>query len=323
MRILVTGGAGFIGSHIVDQLLADQHEIAVLDNLSTGFRHNVPIDVRFEQADVRDRDAVRRVFADFRPDAICHQAAQMSVSRSVREPSHDADVNVMGLLNVLEQSVAVGVKRFVFASSGGVLYGDVFAPADESHPAQPISPYGISKWVGEQYLQFFAREHGLQTVALRYANVFGPRQNPHGEAGVVAIFCQRMLRREETTINGDGKFDRDYVFVTDVAQANVMALQHNPTATFDAFNVGTAIATDVNVLASELHRTCTAILGRTDATVTIPQPVHGPDRPGDLRSSIVSFGKINTKLGWKPEMQITEGLVETVEWFRIQTDSNH
>lgn len=315
MRILVAGGAGFIGSHIVEGLVQEGHEVAVIDDLSTGFRANVPQGVRFEELDTRDRDGLARFFNDFRPESVCMQAAQMSVSRSVREPSYDADVNVMGTLNVLEQTIACGAKRLVFASSGGVLYGDVFEPADESHPPQPISPYGISKWVGEQYLQFFAREHGLQTVALRYANVYGPRQNPHGEAGVVAIFCQRMLRGEQTTINGDGKFDRDYVYVTDVARANVLALSSPLEERFTALNVGTSIATDVNVLAERLHKACFELADREGLGISVPQAVHGPDRPGDLRSSIVSFDRIKKQLGWEPRVTLDDGLPQTVEWF--------
>lgn len=315
MRILVAGGAGFIGSHIVEDLLRAQHEVAVIDDLSTGFQSNVPEGVRFEKLDTRDRDGIARFFNDFRPESVCMQAAQMSVSRSVREPSYDADVNVMGTLNVLEQTIACGAGRLVFASSGGVLYGDVFEPADESHPAQPISPYGISKWVGEQYLQFFAREHGLQTVALRYANVYGPRQNPHGEAGVVAIFCQRMLRGEPTKINGDGKFDRDYVYVTDVARANVLALSSPLENKFTAFNVGTSIATDVNVLAARIHQACTELVERNGLGFSVPEPNHGPNRPGDLRSSLVSFNRIKNQLGWEPQVTLDEGLPQTVEWF--------
>ena len=193
MKVLVTGGAGFIGSHIVDALLAGGHTVAVLDDLSSGSRDNLPPGVPLHVADIVDTAAVARVFAAERPDAVCHQAAQMSVSRSVREPLFDAQVNCLGLINVLDAAVAQGCRRVVFASSGGVLYGDVTVPAPESTPANPVSPYGITKWVGERYLAFYAAEHGLTAVALRYSNVYGPRQNPHGEAGVVAIFCKKLL----------------------------------------------------------------------------------------------------------------------------------
>ena len=211
MKILVTGGAGFIGSHIVDGLLAAGHAVAVIDDLSSGDRANLPAGVPLHVVDIVDGKAVAAVFAAERPDAVCHQAAQMSVSRSVREPLFDAQVNCIGLINVLDAAARQGCRRVVFASSGGVLYGDVTAPAPESTSANPLSPYGITKWVGERYLKFYATEHRMAAVALRYSNVYGPRQNPHGEAGVVAIFCRKFLRGEPATINGDGRYVRDYV----------------------------------------------------------------------------------------------------------------
>ena len=193
MKIIVTGGAGFIGSHIVDAYHKTGHDVEIIDNLSTGSAENIPRDITVHRIDIRDVLAVAEIFQTFQPDAVCHQAAQLSVSRSVREPLLDADINCLGLLSVLDAAVATGCKRMVFASSGGVLYGDVTAPALETAPANPISPYGITKWTGEKYLDFYAREHGLTSVALRYSNVFGPRQTPHGEAGVIAIFCKQLL----------------------------------------------------------------------------------------------------------------------------------
>jgi len=202
MKTLITGGAGFIGSHIADALLAAGHAVAVLDDLSSGSADNLPTGVPLHQVDIRDTAAVARVFATERPDAVCHQAAQMSVSRSVREPRFDAEVNCIGLINVLDAAVACGCKRVVFASSGGVLYGDVTEPAPETTPANPISPYGITKWVGEKYLEFYAREHGLAAVALRYSNVYGPRQNPHGEAASLRSFARNCspARRPGSTV---------------------------------------------------------------------------------------------------------------------------
>lgn len=314
MRILITGGAGFIGSHIVDACLAAGHEPFVVDDLSSGARDNLPSGVTLFVADIRDADKIAAIFDEVRPEAVSHQAAQLSVSRSVHDPVFDAQVNVVGLLNVCTHAVRVGVKRFVFASSGGVLYGDVYTPATEDAPANPISPYGISKWAGEQYLQFFAREHGISATALRYANVYGPRQNPHGEAGVVAIFCQRLLRGDGITINGDGKYDRDYVYGPDVAQANLAALTSDR-AGFRAFNLGTGVATDVNRLAQMIRDHVQAVRHRRDLGSDLPQPQHGPARAGDLRSSLVSAARAKQELGWQPQVTLAEGLCRTVEWF--------
>lgn len=315
MKVMVTGGAGFIGSHIVDALTQRGHTCSVIDDLSTGTRANLPADVAFHEVDVCDGPAVAEVFDAEQPDWVCHQAAQMSVSRSVREPQFDARVNVLGLLNVLGEAHRCGAARFVFASSGGVLYGDVFEPAGEDHPADPISPYGIAKWVGERYLQFYAREHGMTCVALRYANVYGPRQNPHGEAGVVAIFCKLMLAGEQARINGDGKYDRDYVFGPDVAAANVAAFEAEVPNGFAAFNIGTGVATDVNELARRVRTECLRNLQERGLDRDVPEPAHGPARAGDLRSSIVSAAKAQRELGWTPAVTIDDGLRQTVQWF--------
>ncbi len=320
MRVLVTGGAGFIGSHVVDVLRAAGHDVAVVDNLESGRRENLPPDVPLYEVDICDAERLRRVFDEVRPEWVNHQAAQMSVSRSVREPRFDAAVNVMGLLNVFDEAARVGAQRIVFASSGGVLYGDVTEPADEDHPAAPISPYGISKWVGEKYLEFYARERGLVGVALRYANVYGPRQNPHGEAGVVAIFCRRMLAGEAATINGDGRYVRDYVYGPDVAQANLLAFQAELPERFVALNIGTGQGTDVNELAALVREHCSAVLTERGRPVSIPEPMHGPPRPGDLRSSLVSARRAKELLGWEPKTPLSVGLAQTAAWF-AETDS--
>ncbi|MEZ6064712.1 MAG: NAD-dependent epimerase/dehydratase family protein [Planctomycetaceae bacterium] len=315
MRALVTGGAGFIGSHIVDALRAAGHEAFVLDDLSSGSHDNLPADVPVYELDIRDTEGVARVFDEVRPEWVSHQAAQMSVSRSVREPSFDAQVNVLGLLNILENAVRVGVQRVTFASSGGALYGDVYTPATEAAAAAPISPYGITKWVGEQYLQFFAKMHGLQSVALRYANVYGPRQNPHGEAGVVAVFTTRMLNGEGTRINGDGKYIRDYVYVGDVARANLMAMTRELPEKSSAFNIGTATGTDVNELNRMIAQACRTELQQRGIDRDVPAPEHGPHRDGDIRSSLVDATKAGEVLGWQPSRAIDAGLRETVGWF--------
>ena len=318
MRVLVTGGAGFIGSHIVDQLLAAGHEPAVIDNLVSGRRENLPEGVPLHVVDICDAAGVARVFDSVRPQAVCHQAAQMSVSRSVREPVFDAEVNVLGLLHVFDNAARHKCERIVFASSGGVLYGDVTKPAPEDTPSAPISPYGISKWVGEQYLQFYAREHGLNGVALRYANVYGPRQNPHGEAGVVAIFSQKMLARQPATVNGDGRYIRDYVYAEDVARANVLSLEAPLSDKFVAFNVGTGQPTDVNELAAQVRAQAQAVLSRAGEGGDVPTPNHGPPRAGDLRSSLVSAARIERQLGWRPTVSLSEGIRRTVEWFAAE-----
>ena len=318
MRLLVTGGAGFIGSHIVDACRAAGHEVAVIDDLSSGSPANLPADVRLYEVDIRDGAAVSKVFQEVRPEAVSHQAAQMSVSRSVREPVFDAEVNVTGLLNVFSAATEVGTRKIVFASSGGVLYGDVFQPAPENTPANPISPYGISKWVGEKYLEFFARDRGIAGVALRYANVYGPRQNPHGEAGVMAIFSQRLLASQPITVNGDGKYDRDYVFGPDVAQANLLALTQDLPERFVALNIGTGIRNDVNALAEMVRSEVAALWQREGKTETPPAAGHGPARAGDLRSSIVDASAAGQILGWKPRVELAAGVRQTVEWFAAQ-----
>lgn len=319
MRVLITGGAGFIGSHIVDALLAHGHEPVVVDNLSSGRRENLPASVPLYITDICDATRMEQVFQEVRPEAVCHQAAQMSVSRSMREPVYDAEVNILGLLRVLDLSVRTGVRRVVFASSGGALYGDVYEPAAETHPCEPFSPYGISKWVGEQYLKFYAREHHLQAVALRYSNVYGPRQNPHGEAGVVAIFSQRMLAAEQSTIFGDGLIVRDYVYAEDVARANFRALQHELTAPFIPVNVGTGVGTDVNTLAARLHAAASQARREAGAASAAPLPVHGEPRAGDLRSSLIDPTLAQTTLGWEPTVSLADGLKKTIAWFATQS----
>lgn len=313
----MTGGAGFIGSASVDELLARGHRVAVLDDLSGGRRENLPPGAELWVADVGDAEAVRGLFRRLRPELVLHLAAQISVSRSVREPAADARVNVVGLLHVLEAARETGSRRVVFASSGGVLYGEVERPAVEEQPLAPVSPYGIAKWAGERYLEFFAREYGLEGVALRYGNVFGPRQDPHGEAGVVAIFSRRLLAGEPPLVHGDGENVRDYVYVADVARANRLALEAEPPrllpgggTPFVAFNVGTGRGTTVNRLVEMMGRALAELTGARARA-----PVHGPARAGDLRSSLLDAGRIERRLGWRPEVPLEEGLRRTLRWF--------
>lgn len=315
MKVIVTGGAGFIGSHIVDTLLAKGHQPFVIDNLCSGEKKNLPSSVPVFEADIVDGSRMTAIFDEVKPDWVCHQAAQMSVSRSMREPLFDAENNVMGLLNVFDNAARVGVKRIVFASSGGVLYGEVTTPAPEDSPKKPVSPYGISKWIGEQYLEFYARERGLQGVALRYSNVYGPRQNPHGEAGVVAIFCKAMLAGKVATVNGDGKYVRDYVHGRDVALANVAALETTMSESFTPINIGTGIGADVNEIAGQLHRATQDYLKKKQSSIVVPECRHGESRAGDLRSNLVSPSRAAQLLKWKPTISLKEGIEQTVAWF--------
>ena len=319
MKIIITGGAGFIGSHIVDACLHSGHAIEIIDDLSTGSSENVPRDVPIHRIDIRDTIAVTEIFKTFQPDTVCHQAAQLSVSRSIREPLLDADINCLGLLSVLDAAVTASCKRMVFASSGGVLYGDVTTPASETAAANPVSPYGITKWAGEKYLDFYAREHGLTSVALRYSNVFGPRQNPHGEAGVIAIFCKQFLNGRAAHINGDGKYVRDYVYGPDVAAANLAAIELAETS-FDlgkvvSLNIGTGIGTDVNTIEEKLRTQMGLLREYAGEKKILPSPEHGPKRVGDLRSNLLDASLASNVLGWKPTHSLDEGLKATSRWF--------
>ena len=305
MKVLVTGGAGFIASHISDALLAAGHEVVVIDNLSGGKRTNVPAAAKFYHADIRAPE-VREIMRNEQPQVVCLHAAQMDVRKSVADPAFDADVNVIGMINLLEGAREVGVKKVLFASSGGAVYGeqDEF-PAPESHATRPLSPYGITKASGELYLSYYHAVHGLPYVALRYANVFGPRQDPHGEAGVVAIFTERLLDDKPPTINGDGKQTRDYVFVGDVVRANLKALEAD---FIGPVNIGTGIETDVNTLYTHLR-----VL-----TESPHQATHGPAKAGEQLRSVVLNHRAAEVLGWAPEVTIEEGLRRTVEFFRAR-----
>lgn len=302
MRVLVTGGAGFIGSYVAGQLLDRGHEVAVVDDLSTGKRENVPGGASFYEDDVRS--GCGPVFEEFRPEVLCHQAAQMDVRRSVREPDFDADVNVLGTVRLLQNCVKHAVGRVLFASTGGAVYGEQKTfPAPEDDPQYPVAPYGVSKLAGERYLHFYSVQYGLSYAALRYANVYGPRQDPHGEAGVVAIFAGNLAAGRPSTINGTGEQTRDYVFVEDVARANVLALENE--VPNGAYNIGTGVETDVN----ELYGLLRELSGKD-----LP-PEHGPGKPGEQSRSCVDPSKAARLLGWKPEHDFRAGLEPTLRYF--------
>lgn len=311
MRILITGGAGFIGSHLAEHALARGHEVLVLDDLSTGRRENVPAAAEFVQLDMRRGDDVRGVFERFLPDAVTHQAAQASVAISMREPLRDADVNVLGGLSVLEACRATGTKRFVFASTGGAIYGEVQdgTRADELTARAPLSPYGAAKLAIEGYLPTYQRHFGVTPTVLRYANVYGPRQDPHGEAGVVAIFAERALRSAPMQINamrrqGDDGCIRDYVYVRDVVRANLAALEG--TLGEAVLNVGSGVATSTG----ELARAICGAAGTQSALV--PSAV----RAGDLERSVLDPSRFEQAIG--AVTPLAEGLAETLHWFRAR-----
>ncbi len=305
MKILVTGGAGFIGSHTVDALVATgQHQVSIIDNLSAGKGHQVNPVARFHEIDLRDADAVKRVIVTETPEVIVHLAAQMDVRRSVADPAFDAQVNLVGFLNLMESARQHGLRRVIFSSTGGAIYGEQETfPAPEDHPLHPVSPYGVAKMATEAYLFFYKVQYGIDYTALRYGNVYGPRQDPHGEAGVVAIFCGRILERKPCTIYGDGKQTRDYVFVGDVARANIAAANSNVSG---AINIGTGVETNVN----DLYHTLGTVADVTRA------PEYGPARPGEQSRSVISPARARELLNWRPEVDLANGLDQTFTFFK-------
>lgn len=302
MRVLVTGGAGFIGSHVVDAFLDAGHQVAVVDDLSTGKRSNLNPRAAFYKVDIRAPE-LADVFAAEKPDVVSHQAAKANVRESMVKPILYADVNILGSLNLLETCRAHGVKRIIYASTGGASYGEPqYLPVDEDHPINPLDPYGASKHHVEHYLHLYWLNYKLPYVTLRYPNVYGPRQDPLGEAGVVAIFTGKMLKGEQCVINGAGDQERDFVYVGDVARANVLALHAEP----GVYNIGSGVGTNVNTIAAEL---CKA----TSCTV---QPMHGPAKLGEVRKIYLNAEKARKSLGWQPTVSLADGLQRTVAWFR-------
>lgn len=304
MNVLVTGGAGFIGSHITDKLVEKGFSVFVVDDLSTGRRENINEKAGFHEISICD-PGLSKVVEDFRPSVIVHQAAQINVRKSIEDPVFDAKVNISGSVNLLEACRRLDVEKIVYASSGGAIYGEPeYLPADEKHPINPLCPYGASKYAVESYLHTYHALYGLDYISLRYSNVYGPRQDPHGEAGVVAIFTEKYLKNQAPTIFGDGEQTRDFVYVGDVAKANVLAVSSNIKA--GAFNIGVGVETSVNEIAGKLKK----------ITCSKASPVHGEEVKGEVQRICLDIKLAREKLSWKPSVELEEGLSETVDYFR-------
>ena len=303
MRILVTGGAGFIGSHIVDAFVAAGHQVAVVDNLNTGKLANLNPAAAFYQVDIRDAAGLNRVFEQVQPEVISHQAALADVRGSLREPDAYADVNIIGSIRLLEMARQHGVRKVIYASTGGAVYGEPeYVPVREDHAVNPLDPYGASKHTVEHYLFIYRHNYGLDYASLRYPNVYGPRQDPHGEAGVVAIFTGKMLSGQPCTINGDGSQQRDFVFVGDVARANLLAATNGS----GIYNVGSGVGTDVN----------TIFAGLKQAAGYAQDALYGPGKLGEVYKIYLDASKAKHELGWESTVSVVDGLFRTVDYFR-------
>lgn len=303
MKILVTGGAGFIGSNLASALIEANHDMVIIDDLSMGKSENLPPGARFHEMDISS-PVVDKIFEKEKFDVVFHLAAQMDVRRSVENPVNDAGINILGGINLLQSSAKHSVKKFIFASTGGAIYGEQdYFPADEKHPLNPVSPYGISKLAFEKYLYFYNIQYGLSYAALRYANVYGPRQNSEGEAGVVAIFCERLLQGKKAVVYGDGLQTRDFVYVGDVVKANLLALEYDGC---DVFNVGTGTETDINTIFEKIKA----------ATGSVQERINEKAKPGEQRRSSIAYEKIAGQLGWAPVVGLDEGIEKTVAYFR-------
>ena len=302
MKIMVTGGAGFIGSHVVDLYLANGHEVVVVDNLSTGKIQNVNPGAVFYQLDIRS-EKMKDIFENEKPDIVNHHAAQIDVRYSTENPVIDADINILGSIKLLQLSHQYSVRKFIFISSGGAIYGEPeFLPCDESHPVKPLSPYGAGKYAFELFLYLYKENFGLDYTILRYANVYGPRQDPHGEAGVVAIFTGQMINNKPVTINGSGEQIRDFVYATDCAKANLIALDRGSGG---AYNLGSGIGTTINQIFQTLK-----VINRYNL-----EPVFGPEKIGETFKIYLDIQKASQELNWVPEIDLQEGLHKTVNYF--------
>ncbi len=305
-RVLVTGGAGFIGSHVVDAYVAAGLDVVVVDNLATGSRANLNPAARFYEVDIRDRAALEQVFAAERPQVVNHQAAQASVRVSMEDPPKDAEINVLGSLHVLEAARKHGARKVIYAATGGAAVGEPkYLPVDEDHPVEPLSPYGADKHAVEHYCVLYQKSFGLETTILRYSNIYGPRQDPRGEAGVIAIFAGLMLAEQRPTIYGTGDQERDYTYVEDVARANVLALTKGGGG---MFNIGTGVSASVNRLFSDLAE----LVGFSE------QPIYAAPLPGEVFKIYVTYERARQVLGWEPTVDLREGLKRTVESVRAK-----
>ncbi|MCD6232864.1 SDR family oxidoreductase [bacterium] len=303
MKILVTGGCGFIGSHLTDKLIAGGHQVVVIDNLSTGKKENLNPRADFHNLDICD-SKISQIFQTENPEIVFHLAAQIDVRQSVKNPISDAKINILGSLNLLGNCQNAGVKKVIFASTGGAIYGDTdVIPTPENHLEKPESPYGICKLTVEKYLHFYKKTYGLNSVILRFANVYGPRQNSEGEAGAIAIFCDKMLKNEEVIINGDGEQTRDFVFVNDVVEAALLAMEKEKSG---IYNIGTAKETSINEIFKRIK----------ELTNSNCQEIHGPAKPGEQKRSCLDYSLAKKELGWRPKYSLEEGLKETTKWFR-------
>lgn len=305
-KILVTGGAGFIGSHVADSFISSGHKVAILDNLSTGFKENVNDKAKFYQMDIRSPE-LEKVFKEERFDILCHHAAQVDLRRSMREPVQDAEINILGSLKLVFYCLKYEVKKIIFPSSAGVYGEQDYFPADEEHPLRPVSPYAMAKLVVERYLKFYERSQGLKYVALRYSNVYGPRQIPKGEAGVVGIFCENLLNDQEAKIYGDGKQTRDFVFIDDVVKANVLALDYDKSG---IFNIGTSVETDVNRIFNLIKEN----VGSNQ------KEIHAPAVLGEQKRSALDISRARNELRWQPEYDLEKGIQRTVGFYKKRSN---
>ncbi|RZD16309.1 MAG: NAD-dependent epimerase/dehydratase family protein [Candidatus Acididesulfobacter guangdongensis] len=305
MKILITGGAGFIGSNVADMLIAKKHDAVIIDNLSSGFEYNVNKEAKLIKADITDFDKIEKIFNEEKPEIIYHFAAQIDVRKSVSDPIFDAKTNIMATLNLIKLSNDFKIKKFIFSSTGGAIYGDTDdRPTKEEHSEWPLSPYGIAKLATDKFLNFYHEIFGLKYVSLRYGNVYGPRQNPYGEAGVVAIFLNKMLKNEQPIINGDGKQTRDYTYIDDVAKANILALENIDK--IGIYNVGTSVEISVNDLFTEINKNFGGKF----------KEIHGPAKLGEQKTSCLNYEKIKKDMGFEPEINFSEGIKKTYEWFK-------